>query len=202
MNPCLSKYRICCLIMAVFFFFFFVPGCGTRKGGSPQKIKTSTPSPTPSKEVSMPVFLKGTTLQSRDKGVKNWELNAKEVVYDKGRDAAEAKEIEVKFFDQKGKDALKVVAKGADLDIKTNSLKFKGEVEATSVQGEKLVVRKLRWDNKKKLLYGSGHVKITRKNSIMTSDNMEADPQLKKVIMTGNVKVIYPDEIKFLNNEH
>jgi LPS export ABC transporter protein LptC len=146
----------------------------------------------------MPVYLKGTTLQSRDKGVRNWELSAREVVYDKGTDSAEAEEIEVKFFDPKGKESLSVVAKGVSLDIKTDSLKFKGEVTATSADGEKLVVQKLRWDNKKKLLYGSGSVKITRKNSIMTSKNMEADPQLKKVVMFGDVKVIYPDEVKFL----
>jgi len=191
------------VILNMVLLFFIVPGCSGKDKKVKKKVKTTaspsaTPTPSPEKNgSSLPVFFKGTKLQAREGGLKDWELNAREVTFDKGKGYAEAKIVEVVFFNSKGEKVLTLTAKGAEVDMDSKSLKFRGEVHAEAESGEKLVVKKLSWDNKRKLLLGKEYVKITRKKSIMTARNMLADPQLKKVTLSGDVKVDYRDPVNF-----
>lgn len=175
-------------------------GCSGRKDNKNKEIKPviASPSPSPDKIEKKPIVFKGSTLLSRDGEKKDWFLEAEDVSYDREKDQAEAKVVRVKFYDPDNKEVLTLSAKGALVDMKVKSLKFRGEVEALSSKGEKLTAKNLRWDNEKKLLIGREYIKITRKNAVMTAANLEADPELKKVVLSGNVKVDYPNGEQFL----
>ena len=192
------------IFLAFLFSFLIFSGCSKRKEPEKKEIKTvkespsPSPSPSPKKKSGKPIEFKGTTLRSRDGKKNDWYMEASEVTYHQDKEQAEASVVLVKFFNPENAEVLTVSAKGAEVNLKDKSLKFRGEVEALSAKGEKLVAKKLRWDNEKKLLIGSGFVKITRKNGIMTAKNMKADPELKKVTLFGDVKVDYPEAGKFL----
>ncbi len=175
-------------------------GCSGRKDNKNKEIKPVIASPSPSPEAAekKPIVFKGSTLLSRDGKKKDWFLEAKGVNYNREKEQAEAEVVRVKFFNPDNTEVLTVSAKGALVNLKVKSIKFNGEVEALSSKGEKLTAKNLRWDNKKKLLIGREYVKITRKNAVMTATNLEADPELKKVVLSGNVKVNYPNGEQFL----
>lgn len=191
------------ILLSVVFIFIAGSGCSGRKKEAKKEIKptaspSATPTPSPTgKSASGPVIFKGTKLQAREGGLKDWELHAQEVTFDKGKGFAEAKVVKVVFFNPKGDNVMTLIANGATVDMETKSLKFLGEVHASASTGEKLIVKKLSWDNNRKLLLGKGYVRITRKKSVMTARNMSADPQLKKVTLSGDVRVDYSDPVNF-----
>lgn len=193
-----SYFLVLILLTGIGLLLYF--GCSGRKENKNKEIKpvTVTPSPSPLKPEKKPILFKGSTLLSRDGKKKDWFLEAKDVSYDREKELAEAEVVQVKFYNPDNREVMTLSAKGALVDMKAKSLKFKGEVEALSSQGEKLTAKNLRWDNKKKLLIGREYIKITRKNAVMTANNMEADPELKKVVLFGNVKVDYPNGQQFL----
>ena len=191
-------FLLAILLTGISFLLYF--GCSGRKDNKDKEIKpvTVSPSPSPEKEEKKPILFKGSTLLSRDGKKKDWFLEAENVNYNREKDQAEAEVVRVKFYNPDNLEVLTLSAKGALVDMKEKSLKFRGEVEALSSKGEKLTAKNLRWDNKKKLLIGSEYIKITRKNAVMTATNLEADPELKKVVLSGNVKVDYPNGEQFL----
>lgn len=183
-------------IFACLLFLFLWGGCSKSKEADTEIIETPVESTTPDPEESdhsPSVLLKETTFQAMDGTFKDWEMTAKKVSYNSEKEISTAEEVEVRFFDKDKGQVLRLTAKGAEMDMKTNSIRFVGEVEAESSTGEKLVVKKLHWDSKERKLIGEENVSITRKNSIMTAERMEADPSLKRVNLSGNVKVLYPD---------
>jgi len=191
------------LILLIVFLVAMSFSCSKKKEIKIKKIKKPHVSPTPSpppgkKDSGESIFFKASKLLAREGKLKNWHLSADKITYDKANDRAEAETVQVQFYNPKNEVTLTVTARGAEVNMKDKSLRFHGEVEAEAASGEKLIVRKLRWDNKKKLLIGEEYVKITRKNSIMTGRRMEADPELKRVVLSGGVKVNYPDARKFL----
>ncbi|MCD4786426.1 MAG: LPS export ABC transporter periplasmic protein LptC [Candidatus Eremiobacteraeota bacterium] len=191
------------ILLSVVLIFITGSGCSGKKKEDGKDIKptaspSTTPTPSPTKKnASGPVVFKGTKLQARRGRLKDWELHAQEVTFDKGRGSARAKVVEVVFFNPEGDKVMTVTANGATVDMENKSLKFLGEVQASASTGEKLTVKKLSWDNKRKLLLGREYVRITRKKSVMTARNMSADPQLKKVTLSGDVRVDYKDSVNF-----
>jgi LPS export ABC transporter protein LptC len=150
-------------------------------------------------ESPTPIQFKKSTLQSKTGKKRNWVLTSKAVRYDEKNQKAVADEVMVEFYNTSGKKVLTVKAIGATADLKENSLKFKGSVMAENSEGDQLFVKELRWDGKKKKLIGEKYVKIIRRNAIMTAKKMIADPELKQVELSDNVKIIYPDIEKFIN---
>jgi LPS export ABC transporter protein LptC len=195
------------VLTLVFAYAFFAPGCGRKFEpkkvvSSPGAISTPSPSPSPTPsedgENIGPIQFKGTTIQSLDGKRKHWSLTAREVKYDDKSKITTARVVECVFFGADNEEILKLEARGAQVDMETNSLKFKGAVKAESFSGESLEVKELRWDGKKKKLIGDKFIKLTRKDAVMTARKMSADPGLKEITLSGGVKVVYPNAEKFL----
>lgn len=186
-------------------FLFGVTGCaGNRqrllKVKKPEATPAASESPTPSatERIPGPISFKGTSLQSRDGNKKNWVLTASEIKYDEDTQTTEAQVVEVQFYNAANEKVLTITARGAQVDMKTRSLHFRGEVLADSSDGEKMEVKKLRWDGVNKRLIGEGGIRITRKDAVMTARKMSADPEMKEIKLYDNVEVIYPEADRML----
>lgn len=130
-----------------------------------------------------------TNLSSMDKNKKQWEMTAKVITVNEKTKKARAKDVKFIFFDPKKKPVLRLAAKGADVNLKDESIDFDGTVTAKAATGEVITVKKMRWDGKKKKLLGMIEVKLTRKGSHIIGKSMEADPALRQVEIKGNVKI-------------
>lgn len=194
-------------VAVVFFLAAFVllslMGCAGKKKRilkvkKPSPTPSASPSPTESKSPIGPIEFMESKLQSREGMRKNWVLSAKQVEYNEKTGFTEAETVECSFYDPDNKEVLNLVARGASVNMKTDSLRFQGSVTMKGPDGETLDVKRLRWDGQKKKLIGEGSIRITRKNSITTAKELIADPELKQIELRGDVKVEYPDADKFL----
>jgi LPS export ABC transporter protein LptC len=211
----IKKYRTVLILCVVIFLLYLYSGCsGSRnvqsdqtKNGDPsiQSRESDTSSNTEKNGEKSEngkngeVELKKSQLQSRDGNRKIWSLQANKVNYDETGMTARAEEIIVEFFTEDEQLALSLKALGAVADLKEQSLKFEGKVTAKTPTGDELVVSELKWDGLTKKLLGDKFVRIVRNDVIMTAHSMIADPDLKQIELSGEVKMVYPDMQNFLN---
>lgn len=195
-----GKKLIADVAFLLLFMLVFV-GCADRKLVITQRSPEPSPTASPEKDKRdlRPIHFKGTSIQSRDGRRNNWKLSASEITYDRAGDSATAEVVEVAFFDPRGKTVVSLSASGAVVDMKEKSMKFRGAVTLKSADGDRMVIQKLRWDNDRRLLIGEGRIRITRKDSVMTAEKMLADPEMKKVTLSGNVKAHYPSVGKLIS---
>ena len=83
-----------------------------------------------------------------------------------------------------------MLSDGATMNTATQDMQFHGPVRANSPKGETFYVKNLRYDGTRKKFFGKGDVKVTRGTSVLTGDRLEADPNLKTVLVTGHVQVV------------
>jgi LPS export ABC transporter protein LptC len=143
------------------------------------------------KEKQDNVELELTRLISKKDNKKYWELEAKSIKVNERTRKGEATGITCTFFDEKGKSAMKLKARGADIDLASMSLFFRGKVEATMESGDRMEVQRLVWNGKKKKLFGYESVKITKKAGILTGTDLIGDPSRKYVEILGHVNVLW-----------
>jgi len=171
----------------------FLGGCYPKQPKNLRINQVETPSPTPDDSLKEPVFFKGTELKAQEGDRKYWSLKAEKATYDEERKTAGAQLIECTFYNARNEAVLFVFASGANVSLDSDSVDFQGDVQVKAASGEELIVKKLRWDGKKKKLEGEGGVKIVRKYSVMTARRMIADPELKNVELYEDVRVNYKD---------
>jgi len=158
-----------------------------QQGGSPAAVSSSAP---PSSEpTKLPIVGRETSMTGRDaKGNTTWVLRASSLTLRDSDKKASAKDVECTFFGQDKKPVATLVAAGAVMDTKTLDLDFEGEVETTTPLGEKMIIKVLRYDGKRKKFLGHGGVRLTRATSVLTGDELIADPTMKTVTIKGNVR--------------
>lgn len=140
----------------------------------------------------------GTSISA--KGENPWNLTAERIQYDDAAKRARLGKLTWELFSKDGKKVLTVIGQGADINMETQGLSFDGPVTAVGPEGEKLTANRLIWDSSLRSIIGSKGVRIERDNSIMTGDNLKASPDLKKIEVTGNVRVMF-SEAPGLGNE-
>lgn len=158
-----------------------------QEGGSP--VAVASPSPASSDAAKPPIVGRGSSMTGRDaQGNTTWVLHASSLTLRDSDKKASAKDVECTFFGKDKKPVATLVAAGALMDTKTMDLDFEGEVETTTPLGEKMTVKVLRYDGKKKKFLGHGGVRLTRATSVLTGDELIADPAMKIVTIKGNVR--------------
>ncbi len=138
-----------------------------------------------------------TKLSSLEKGKDRWELSAGSIRMDQKAGRALARNIKVVFFDASRKPVAEVRSQAAEVDLGSGDLIFRGKVHSRAGTGETLEVERMRWDGKRKKMFGSGSVVLTRKDSVVRGREIEADPSLKNVEISGDVRILMRNRMDF-----
>jgi LPS export ABC transporter protein LptC len=141
------------------------------------------------------VELEITKMISKKDNRKYWELEAKSIKVNEKTRKGEATGITCTFFDEKGVPTMRLKARGADIDLASQSLYFRGKVEATMESGDRMEVKRLVWNGKRKRLLGYESVKITKKAGTLTGTDLIGDPSRKYMEILGHVNVLWHNGI-------
>ena len=58
------------------------------------------------------------------------------------------------------------------------------------VVGPAFTAAEARWASQERRLYGSGGIRLTREDAVITGDRIESDDKLAKVKVTGNARAV------------
>lgn len=172
-------------------------GCGASgprqpapSPASPAGSPTGSPAASPAGDRPEPV-LERSTLRAR--GENPWELVTSQVQYDDVKKSARVGTLTWTLMDAGGKVLVRVEGQGADVDLEGQKVAFTGPVVARGARGEVLKVRKLLWDGKARKFLGSEGVRMLRQGSILTGRRMVASPDLRRMEVEGDVRVLLPE---------
>lgn len=172
-------------ILFLLFGILFLPGCFTNK---PIVIDERILGEIVNKDqFEKDIQVKNTRLVSMEGDRLNWELEAETASINQKTKKAYAENIKCTFYDENKKIVFVIKSKGAEINLAEKSVLFQGEIKGTSPKGEILKVSKMRWDGKNKKLIGWDGVVFIKGNSCLTADKIEADPETKRIILTGKV---------------
>lgn len=167
--------------MFVFLFILSLSGCG-KKGSENSKIT--------GKKSTAEQAIENFTLTRTSQGEKEWELEADRAEIYKKEEKTIVQVLKIKFYDQ-GKITSILTAREGVLDSQSGDMEVRGDVVVTSEEeGTTLKTESLRWDANRKKIVTDDLVRQERANTITTGQGLESDPDLEKVIIKKNVKVI------------
>jgi LPS export ABC transporter protein LptC len=170
---------------------FFLCGRGFFDSSDEADKSGQSPGPSPSTQPENAVEFQVTKLISRKDNIKYWQLLANRIKVNQDNKKGDAREVDCTFFDEKGKPYISLKAPGADIDMNSQSLYFRGRVKARMADGDTMEVAKLVWDGKKKRLFGYKSVTLTRVDAVLKGERMIGDPSHKYVEILGHVDVVW-----------
>jgi len=168
--------------VVMFVIFFVLSACGKEKSET-GKVADRTSFP----EQAIENF----TLTHTSQGEKQWELEADRAEIYEREGKTIVQRLKIKFYDR-GKITSILTASEGELYSQSSDMEVRGNVVVTSEQ-EKATLRteSLKWDSKRDKIVTDDWVRQERNNTIVTGQGLESDPELEKVIIKKNVKVIY-----------
>ena len=131
----------------------------------------------------------GSSIIEEKNGKKVWELNAESIEADTAGKLVYLKKITGTFYQEKG-GKVDIVAQEGALDTKTHDITLQGDIKATSSDGAVFTAPQGRYEEQTKTFYGTGGITLTRGDTIITGDKIDADTALEKVKVQGNAKVV------------
>ena len=131
----------------------------------------------------------GSSIVEEKNGQKSWELNAESIEADANGKLVYLKKINGTFYQEKG-GKVDLVAKEGILDTKTHDIVLKGDIKATSSDGAVFTAPQGKYVDQTKFFYGTGGIKLTRGDTVITGDSIDADTAMEKVKVQGNAKVV------------
>lgn len=152
-----------------------------------------SPSPALPPEVGAPNrrILESSTLRSR--GENPWKLDAERVEYEEVGKTARVGVLVWTLMDAEGAELVKVEGNGALVDMETMKVSFQGPVVARGARGEILNVQNLVWDGKVRKFLGNQGVRMLREGTILTGKRLVASPDLRRLEVEGDVRVLLPE---------
>ena len=135
-----------------------------------------------------PVFI-GNSIVEEDNGKRLWELKAERMEVDPQTNAVKMFNLKGIFYKEDGS-SIEITAPEANLDTKTKDILMAGNIKAVSSEGATFTAREARWEGKKRILYGTGDVTLTKDDTVITGDQIESDAKMEKVKVEGNARVV------------
>jgi len=86
-----------------------------------------------------------------------------------------------------------VEGNGAVVDMETMKVSFEGPVVARGMRGEVLNVQDLVWDGTARKFLGSQGVRMLRDGTVLTGKRLIASPDLRRLEVEGDVRVLLPE---------
>ena len=165
-----------------FLIMLSLSSCGKGKQESPT-LAGKKPSP----EQAIENF----TLTHTSQGEKEWELEADRAEIYEREGKTIVQKLKIKFYDQ-GKITSILTAREGELHSPSGDMKVSGDVVVTSEEeGTTLKTESLRWDAKREKIVTDQWVRQERADTIITGQGLESDPDLEKVVIKKNIKVIH-----------
>jgi len=172
-----------CIILllagGLYYFFRAEPPLPRKAPASTQKTTSAGPTLT----------FAGSTVVEEKNGKKSWELNAESIEADTTGNLVYLKKLNGTFYQEKG-GKVDIVAQEGILDTKTHDIMLQGDIKATSSDGAVFTAPKGKYVNQTKFFYGSGGIRLTRGDTIITGDSIDADTEMEKVKVHGNAKAV------------
>ncbi len=134
------------------------------------------------------VQLQTVELVEYDGGEKLWELLAQDVVYDRDRQLAELKDLEVRFWED-GQVVSIARSPRATLETEARNIRMQGGIRVTSTQATTSVeAREVAWQAGSQQLHATGDVVFRRGPSTMEGPELWASRSLMRARVGSPVK--------------
>jgi len=130
------------------------------------------------------------TLTHTSQGEKKWELEADRAEIYKREGKTIVQKLKIKFYDQ-GKITSVLIAREGELHSQSGDMEVRGDVVVTSEEGTTLKTESLKWDANRNKIVTDDLVRQEKGDTIITGQGLESDPELEKVVIKKNVKVIH-----------
>ena len=159
------------------FLLLFFSACG--------KEESKSPAP----QVNAPdQVMENSTITFSDKGINSAVIWAKYIeVYEK-LDLKKAKQVRIDFYDKDGVHTSVLVADSGRIQERKHKFEALGHVVVTTDEGIKLSTQSLRWDPDINKIVTDDFDTITKSQNVITGYGLEADQQLKHIIIKKQVK--------------
>ncbi len=131
----------------------------------------------------------GSSLAEERDGKKVWELSAEKIEMDTNKKQVTLQNIKGTFYDEKG-GHVEMIARTGLVDTETRNVTLEGEVKGVSADGAVFLAQVVRWTHQDGRILGSGGIKLTKDDTVITGDNIESDAKMDKVKVLGNARAI------------
>lgn len=131
----------------------------------------------------------GTAIIEEKNGQREWELNAESIEADASGKLVSLKKLKGIFYQANG-GKVDIIAQEGILDTKTHDITLQGDIKATSSEGTVFTAPQGRYEEQTKTFSGTGGITLTRGDTIITGDKIDADTNLEIVKVQGNAKVV------------
>jgi len=145
---------------------FIINGCGNDR-----EKQTSGPPAEVEQELS-----RFSLTQTRN-GKARWKLNA-DIAKFLESDKVILNRTELLFFGENGRETLTIQGQQGEIDQRTNDIKIAGNVEGTYSGGGQFFAQEVYWSESRGKIYSLPGVKVKMvyENSVVTGEELEADP--------------------------
>jgi len=163
------------------FIILSLSSCGKEK---PERSEVSGSKSSPEQAIE------NFTLTQTSQGEKKWELEAERAEIYKREGKTIVQKLKIKFYDQ-GKITSVLIAREGELRSQSGDMEVRGDVVVTSEEGTTLKTESLKWDANRNKIVTDDLVRQEKGDTIITGQGLESDPELEKVVIKKNVKVIH-----------
>lgn len=135
------------------------------------------------------ITFSGSSIVQNENGKRQWEITAESVLVQPGSDKVNLVNFKGTLYRADGS-KIDLVGRQAEMDTKTRDIEMSGDILATASDGATFTAAQARWASKERRFYGSGGIKLTREDTVVTGNQIEGDEQLEKVKVLGNARVV------------
>ena len=131
-----------------------------------------------------PLKFSSSSITEEQNGRRTWELTADTIETLEQNKKISLAKVTGTFY-QENNGSISMVADNAFLDTVTKNIDLSGQVKFTSSEGATLTSPQAFWNNVTHLFTASGGIVFVRDDVVITGESVEADNDLKKVIVKG-----------------
>jgi LPS export ABC transporter protein LptC len=133
---------------------------------------------------------------SKRDGITEWELTAKAATLLKNENKAVLDEVSVVFFTKDNK-SIVLTSQRAILDTKKHDMIFSGNVVIRYGTAE-LKTEQLQYNKKDHIIFTDTHINLDDTGSFISADKARIDPNRNKILLEGNIKGKFYENIRRL----
>ena len=177
--PFLKKYRYMLMaVVALLALFYWIVEGGDSASDKPfEQVKQAN------------MVVKDTSLVEEKDGQKSWILDVGEIEIDRETDLNMLKGVKGKLFGENG-ETLDITAKGGTFNPQTREIVLTGDVLAVYSKGWTLKCQKIQWIPNEQTIIAKDSVECEKEGLYIAGDEIQTDPNLVKIKVTGNGTVI------------
>ena len=134
------------------------------------------------------VEFSGAFLEEKKDGKPIWKLAAKKIMMDPVKKKVYLTDFNGVFIDEKGTELTLTAPEGV-ADQNTKQIILKGEIIGKSSDGTVLKAVNLQFDGMKNIVTATDGFTITKNDTVITGNKLNADVALELITATGNAKI-------------